>query len=59
VFALLSLKILPEILFKELVAAFRKHPVTRKIVQKAANDPENCSARAAVKCIYTLEKIDQ
>jgi hypothetical protein len=44
------LKILPEILFKELVAlvaAFRK---LLKIVQKAANDPENCSARPVMSC---------
>ncbi len=55
VFIKTLIKILPEILFKERVAAFRKPPMTRKIVQKAANDHENRAARPAVKCAYTGE----
>jgi hypothetical protein len=37
------LKILPETPFKDILSAFRRPPMTLKIVPKAACDSENCS----------------
>ncbi len=56
-----NLKILPEIIFKELIAEFRKHHMTRKFVQKAANDSEKSFRKTGyvVLSVPTLEKIDQ
>jgi len=42
-------KILPVDLFRKLVPAFRYHPVTVKVVPKAAFDPEKC-ADAGYEC---------
>jgi hypothetical protein len=42
-------KILPVILFRKLVPAFRYHLVTVKVVPKAAFDPEKC-ADAGCEC---------
>jgi hypothetical protein len=40
---LLILKILPETLFKELVAAFRNSPVIVKLAPEPGCDSKNCS----------------
>jgi hypothetical protein len=40
---LLILKILPVTLFKDLVATFRKPPVTEKLAPEPGCDSENCS----------------
>jgi hypothetical protein len=49
----LIVKILPIALFRKFVPAFRKPPVTKKIVPKAACDTENCSESRP--CIYAGE----
>ncbi len=47
---LLTLKILPVTLFKDLVATFRKPPVTEKLAPEPGCDSKNCS----VNCLWTF-----